>query len=263
MRQGQGTPRTAILVILWLSVATLSIIGVAAAGIRGLHVAGSLGTSDLDLAGLSALDQRNIRYFAATRNLAPGTEPYREVELQVASSFAKFTTHPLATFLHLVPGCLLLILGPLQFSSRVRIRHPQVHRWTGRLLLASAVPVGLSGIFFGLVPPAVVPSAALVFSTFFLLAATRAFVLIRRRQIARHREWMIRMFALAVGISTVRIVGAILFVTTRAELERVADLSFWIGELVTLAAAEIWIRRTRGRDASPARSDLAATPSSA
>ena len=44
----------------------------------------------------------------------------------------------------------------------------------------------------------------------FLAAAARGYIAIRRHQVARHREWMIRLVALALAISTVRILMGVL-----------------------------------------------------
>ena len=91
-------------------------------------------------------------------------------------------------------------------------------------------------------------SAVFIAGAFFLLAVTRGFIAIRRHDVLRHREWMIRMFSIGLGISTVRIVGLLLLVVIPARsLELRTGLSFWIGFALTLTAAEIWVRHTRRR----------------
>ncbi len=162
-----------------------------------------------------------------------------------------FATHPGLTLMHIVPGGLFLILGPFQFSSRIRTRYIRFHRWSGRVVLLAALPVGLSGLLLGAVFPLGGPlasSAIFTAGVFFLLAVMRAFVAIRRRDVVRHREWMIRMFSIGLGISTVRIVGLLLLVVIPARsLELRTGLSFWIGFALTFAAAEFWVRHTRRR----------------
>jgi hypothetical protein len=96
------------------------------------------------------------------------------------------------------------------------------------------------------------PEAAAIalFGGLFLLALARGFVAIRRRDLATHREWMIRAFAIALGISTVRLLGAVFdLALTPAGVSPagVFLVSIWLGWLVTLGAAELWIRRTRPR----------------
>ena len=83
-----------------------------------------------------------------------------------------------------------------------------------------------------------------------LVAIAVGFVAIRRRQIARHREWMIRVFAFATAIATIRIAFAAIDVALTQSGMPPPDqfmFSVWTGWLVTLAAAEAWIRDTRRR----------------
>jgi len=164
----------------------------------------------------------------------------------------RFAADPFVTMLHILPGGLFLILAPLQFSSRIRSRHIRFHRWSGRILVGAAIVTAPAGLYFGLLMPyggLGEATATVFFGGLFVFSVGRAFVAIRRGQVARHREWMIRAFAIAIGISTVRVVGtAFDIVLTPAGLPppEVFALSLWTGWTVTLAAGELWIRYTRG-----------------
>lgn len=60
---------------------------------------------------------------------------------------------------------------------------------------------------------------------------------------------MIRALAGLLGISTIRLVGIVLDVTlarTGSNPRDLFALSLWIGWLITLGAAEVWIRMSRG-----------------
>jgi hypothetical protein len=59
---------------------------------------------------------------------------------------------------------------------------------------------------------------------------------------------MIRMFSIGIGISTVRVLGPVLFlILPNASLEARIGISFWLGFGVNLATAEFCIRHTRQR----------------
>jgi hypothetical protein len=109
----------------------------------------------------------------------------------------------------------------------------------------------LPALYFGLLMPYAGLGEALAIGLFgglFLLAITTAFMAIRRGQVARHREWMIRAFAIALAISTVRLVGAVVDIALTPAGFRQPELfvfSIWIGWIATVAAAEWWIRYTR------------------
>jgi uncharacterized membrane protein len=174
-----------------------------------------------------------------------------ERELEVSRFDSRFAHHSTATFLHIVPGGLFLLLAPLQFSSRVRTRHLQVHRWSGRLLATAALVAAMTGLYFGLFLPFAGLSEAVPITLFSLLLAyaiVKAVVAARNGQVERHREWMIRAFALALAISTVRIFAAALdLVATPSGLEPgpAFVIAIWAGWLTTIGAAESWIRSTR------------------
>ena len=73
---------------------------------------------------------------------------------------------------------------------------------------------------------------------------------------------MIRAFAVAVGIATVRVVGMVLDVALTPAGVGPADvfvLSLWTGWTVTLAGAEGWIRYTRAEERRPDRARSAAS----
>ena len=90
------------------------------------------------------------------------------------------------------------------------------------------------------------------------LALARAVRAVRRGDVTRHREWMIRAYAVAIGISTTRVVGAALDLALSPVGFRPRGLfvlAIAAGWSLTVAAAELWIVGTR---ASRTPADLAA-----
>jgi hypothetical protein len=70
----------------------------------------------------------------------------------------------------------------------------------------------------------------------------------RRREIAAHREYMIRAFAIGLAISTIRPIVGTFFATspfTRLTPQQFFGTAFWIGFTLHLIAAEAWIHHTR------------------
>ena len=154
------------------------------------------------------------------------------------------------TLLHIIAGSIFLLVAPLQFSPFIRKHYISLHRWSGRITLLIATTAGLSGLvlaipfgFTGIVGT----SAVTVFGIFFLTALFIAFIAIRRNDIQRHREWMIRAFCIGIGISVVRIVGGIMILITKAPTFELLGLAFWLGWLISVAAGEIYLNHTRAR----------------
>lgn len=164
---------------------------------------------------------------------------------------SRFAAHRGATLLHIIPGALVLILAPLQFLTRGRARYARLHRWSGWVIVMLALVATGGALFFGIgMPyggnPESIPIA--LFSLILLIALFRAVTAIRAGRVAEHRELMIRAFAVLIAISTVRFVAIpIDLFTTPLGLGPRAQfvLAVWTGWLLTLAAAEWWIRRTR------------------
>lgn len=171
--------------------------------------------------------------------------------MELAHFDRRYAAHPFLTMLHVLPGAVFLMLAPLQFSSRVRSRHIQFHRWSGRILVLTSFVVVLPALYFGLVMPYGGPGEARAIALFgglFLVAVARAFVAIRRGNVVRHREWMIRAFAIALGISTVRVVMIVFDIALTPVGFRPPEVfvvSIWAGWAISLGAAELWIRFSR------------------
>jgi uncharacterized membrane protein len=113
---------------------------------------------------------------------------------------------------HGITAGLALVLGPLQFSSRLRQRHLKWHRIFGRLYVsgvAAGVPLGIvvETIKYrtGIAPMRLL-IGTIGFGSIFLVTTGIGFVLARRRRIAEHQRWMTRSFAVAMVFVEVRCV---------------------------------------------------------
>jgi hypothetical protein len=170
-----------------------------------------------------------------------------------------FAHHPILTLVHIVPGMLFMILGPLQFSSTIRTRHLRWHRWSGRVFVICGLVIGISALVMSFWMPAIggvnQAAATTLFGSFFLFAVCKAFWHIRRRAIVLHREWMIRAFSIGLAVATIRPIVGVFFATsplTDLTPREFFGIAFWIGFVLHLIAAEAWIRTTpAGRVAAP------------
>jgi uncharacterized membrane protein len=162
-----------------------------------------------------------------------------------------FVRHRLLTLAHVVPGLAFVLLGPFQFMTGLRKRHPSLHRWTGRVVLASALVIGITALIMSpqmAIGGASESAATFAFGVLFLFAIGKAFVAIRARRVTEHRRWMIRAYAIGLGVGAVRPIVGVFFATSRLTHLTPHDffgIAFWLGFVLSLATAEAWIRRTR------------------
>jgi uncharacterized membrane protein len=163
-----------------------------------------------------------------------------------------FLEYPAIVAVHVVLGGVYLALAPFQFVKRIRSRHPGYHRWVGRMLVSIGLVVGATALFMGLVIPFSGWGERVIIGLFgglFLLALGKGFVHIRAGQVALHREWMIRAFAIGLSIATMRLifVPALLVVAdpTDGQIALLSVASFAAAFVAHTSVAELWIRLTR------------------
>ena len=88
-------------------------------------------------------------------------------------------------------------------------------------------------------------AATTLFGTLFLFSLGKAYFHIRRREVALHREWMIRAYAIGLAVTTIRPIVGIFFATSRLTgltPHEFFGTAFWIGFTIHLIVAESWIR---------------------
>ena len=217
----------ALIRILWVAVIFLALIGLAVATRRAIVLL-TLGTPGV----------------SARKNPAADLD-------------AHFASHRVLTLAHVVPAMLFMVLGPLQFVRGLRSKHPQVHRWSGRVFLTASAVVGITGLTmaFGKTIGGVDEKAAItLFGSFFLIALGKALWHALRREFAQHREWMIRGYAIGLAVATIRPIMATFFAAAvmrghTPEPKEFFGTAFWIGFTLQTIAAEIWINYTRGSSA--------------
>jgi uncharacterized membrane protein len=113
---------------------------------------------------------------------------------------------PVAAFMHFSGGAIALAVGTVQFSATFRSRMMALHRWLGRVYVSSIIASGTSGFVLA-VNSSGGPWARWGFGMLALgwLATTlNGYRLIRQRQVAAHRAWMIRSYALTLAAVTLR-----------------------------------------------------------
>lgn len=143
---------------------------------------------------------------AVIHRIAALAFPLPNLPAPVAAMDAAFSKKPILTLVHIIPALVFVTLVPFQFSARLRGRYPSVHRLTGRILMILAAIIGVSALLLLRHPIGGITevTAILFYDSLFVLAMAKAFIHARRRQIALHREWVIRGIAVALGVATVR-----------------------------------------------------------
>jgi uncharacterized membrane protein len=179
----------------------------------------------------------------------------------------RFAGFPAALIGHIVGATLYAVVGTVQFVPRFRRRHRTWHRRAGRVLAVAGLLVAASALWLTLFYQPQPGTGDLLYVLRLLFGSAMAACLVlgvtaaRRRDIAAHRAWMIRAYAigLAAGMQVVTegIGGAIFGTGVLA-----ADLAKAAGWVINLAVAEWVIRRpARRRPTLRTRPQRAGAPS--
>jgi len=182
---------------------------------------------------------------------------------QVLPTNPRIDASPVPLVLHVVAAAVYAVVGAFQFPARIRRAHRAWHRRAGRVLVGAGLVVAGSGLWMTLFYPGapggdLLWTARLVAGSAIGISIVLGFTAIRRRDIAAHRAWMIRAYALAVAAGTQVFTQGIsegLFGTT--DLSTAVGVSS--GWVINAAIAEWIIRRPRSRRTRRARAATAGT----
>jgi uncharacterized membrane protein YozB (DUF420 family) len=186
--------------------------------------------------------------WSAYWNLDPGTS---RVVLRDG-----FALHYPVVIGHVLFGSIAIGASVLQIWPWLRERHPAAHRRIGRLYVFGGVlPTGLLALV--LTPFSHGPAGNGVTAVLWLVTTVAGFRAIRRGDRTDHRMWMVYSFALTLSI----VWGRVMFVTLPmipafdmadpATMARTFETAAWIGTVVNLLIAWVWLRRTERRDRRP------------
>jgi uncharacterized membrane protein len=123
---------------------------------------------------------------------------YHAYRLQVIADRGLLIPHTLA-------GILALLIGPINFSSRIRQRHPQVHRVLGRIYVVSVFIGAATGVALASGRPGFPGTCGQAAA--WVVCTTAAFITARNRQIIQHRQWMARSYAVTFTFVSSRVLN--------------------------------------------------------
>ena len=173
---------------------------------------------------------------------------------EISTENARFVAAPFPVIVHVISASLFSILGAFQFSSGLRQRSPGWHRVSGRVVVTSGICVSLSGLWMTvmyLIPPELQGSllyAVRVFvSVAMLLSIYMAVAAVTRCDVATHRTWMIRAYALGqgAGMQVVVLLPWMLLIGKPTLLQRdvLMSLAWPINLLIAEMANQRWSPR--------------------
>jgi uncharacterized membrane protein len=106
---------------------------------------------------------------------------------------------------HVLAGTLALLIGPINFSSRIRERYLKLHRVLGRVYVVAVFVGAFTGIGLAAGRPGL-PGTSMQAAAW-VVCTTAALITARNRQIIQHRQWMARSYAVTFTFVSSRVLN--------------------------------------------------------
>lgn len=166
---------------------------------------------------------------------------------------ARFFASPLPVVTHIVSSAVYATLGAFQFATGFRLRRPGWHRAAGWVLVLCGLLVGLSALWMTLFYPRPAGTGELLYAVRLLFGSVMVasfplgIAAIGRGDVAGHRSWMMRGYAIGLGAGTqmLTLMAGELIAGPPSELSH--DLLMGAGWVINLAVAEWAIRKRPAR----------------
>ncbi len=106
---------------------------------------------------------------------------------------------------HTLAGIFALLIGPINFSSRIRERYLKFHRVLGRIYVISVFIGAATGVALASGRPGF-PGTSMQAAAW-VVCTTAALITARNRQIIQHRQWMARSYAVTFTFVSSRVLN--------------------------------------------------------
>lgn len=183
-----------------------------------------------------------ILIFALTRFFMSGADHFLEL---TPEALGKYFTRRWVLIAHITAGGGALILGPLQFWSRIRARYTRLHRWVGvgyllAILVSSVCALVLS------VTTAYHVNWAYAFSlqvwvSVWIISTVIAYRAALHKKFTLHQEWMTRSYIVTLAFIISGLALKYLLGTGFGTFEEISPSLFWMGWSVPLFVYQVYL----------------------
>ena len=167
----------------------------------------------------------------------------------ITADNARFVADPLPAVVHIVSASLFCVFGAFQVARVARRKSIGWHRYAGRAVAPLGIIAGLSGIWLTLAYWSITRDGPVLFSM--RLAAGSAMaacillgvVRVVRRDLAGHRAWMLRGYAIGLGAGTQVLTHLPFILLSHAPSQLETTVAMAAGWLINLAVVERHLRK--------------------
>jgi uncharacterized membrane protein len=149
---------------------------------------------------------------------------------------------------HTLAGIFALLIGPINFSSRIRQRYLKLHRILGRVYVISVFIGSFTGIALAWGRPGL-PGTSMQAAAW-MVCTTAAFITARNRHLIQHRQWMARSYAVTFTFVSSRVLNLVPAYWSHLGdvLSAVGVIAFTLASLLIVEIGLNWHELTTRRD---------------
>jgi hypothetical protein len=149
---------------------------------------------------------------------------------------------------HIVFGTISMIAVVLLVWPRIRLRHPAVHRVSGRIYVIAALVTGVVGLVLIPFAPAIGKVGVVGSTVTWLVVTVAGYRAVRAHRFVQHRRYMLYSFAIVMNnVWGLAIVNAGLAIDPQMDITYLAESARWVGWVGNLALVQWWLYRTANR----------------
>jgi uncharacterized membrane protein len=195
-----------------------------------------------------------ILVFVAFGIMIPFTAPYLTLDpVNSRISITSATVQYPVLVAHIVLAFIALVAGFLQFIDRIRLNHPKMHRYLGRVYVGSVFISGLLALVLVFYIEDFTKAVSfLVLAIFWMFTSWKGYRTAVQKDFKEHRIWMIRSFSLTLVAVSGRLIVPVLLLTyyvlndfslpggREKMVEEVLNVNIWVGIVLNFMIVE-WI----------------------
>lgn len=170
--------------------------------------------------------------------------------LQIKQQYLGIRHWELAFWIHVFASMPPLLAGFTQFAPQLLSKFPKVHRLMGRVYVFMVcfvtAPASLVMAFYanGGITSRI---AFVILAVLWLFTTAMGWRMAVQRDWRKHREWMIRSYALTLSAITLRVWKYVIVYAFEPPPMDVYRLVAWLGFVPNILFAEWWIRRGKSK----------------
>lgn len=180
------------------------------------------------------------------------------------SEFAATSAWLLALRVHIVLAIVALLAGPFGFVESLRRRNIKIHRYAGRIYVVSILLNFVPSVYLACFATGGAVSAVGFFALNLIWVGVtyKAYRSIRNKQVAQHRRWMIRSYAVTLANLQLYVLKTVLSKAAGLNYELAYTIAVWCCWIFGLLVAEIIIRNfsSAARNKAARRDEIKTKP---